>query len=122
MAAKPTPQTPQQTAPVEPDGKNAPGAGRPSAGIPSDATPEQRAKAAAQYALDRINAALVDAPNTSYVAKVAVCARLGVLTQEQALAGLRQGVASALRDAETAIARIYANPQAVVKVASRVTL
>lgn len=120
MADKPAPQTPPQTTTGR---KNAPGAGRPTVNVPEDATPEQRALAEAQYALDRINAGLMDAPNTSYVAKVARCRRLGVLSEEAALRGLRDGVAAAMRDAEAAIKRLYAAPIAApVAPKSRISL
>ena len=114
MADK-TPKTPQETSRT-----NAPGAGRPS--MPEGKTPEENARNAAQYALDRANAAIVDAPNTSYVAAIARCARLGALTEEQALRGLRDGTAAAVKDAEQAIKRIFAAPQARPVVKSRVSL
>lgn len=99
---------------------NTPGAGRPA--ITKGKTPEENARNAAQYALDRACAAIVDAPNTSYVAAVARCARLGALTEDQALRGLREGVATAQKDAEAAIKRAFAAPPARPVVKSRVTL
>jgi len=100
--------------------KNASGAGRPAAPDTTNSTPEERATAHLQYAMDRANSFICDAPTTSVVAKAAKCARAGVPIKipEKALAAIR----TAVDDAETAIQAAYAAPKKVVSAKSRATL
>lgn len=100
--------------------KNSPGAGRPAAPDTSEMTAEQKAVALLQYAMDRSNAFIADAPTTSVVARAARCARAGVPIEVpmKALAAIR----AACDDAEAAITAAYEAPAEKKGVESRVSL
>jgi hypothetical protein len=97
-----------------------PKAGRPAAPDTNDLDAAGKAVALLQYAMDRANAFVIDAPQTSMVTRAARCARAGVPVETcyKAL----DAVSGALDEARAAVTAAYAAPAKAVSAKSRATL